>query len=909
MPLREAPQTYEGFVAVRKQELQELLSSGPLLNTYYIDLQNRINKATQVIRERGLQPDVLSQIIPEVEPSPWSYDDVDTIIRTLHFYAGDMKVEESNYDILEVLLQKSNSRVLTRDRSFRVLFPEFPLSMEFFLLPKNTQNRLVLKGIRKSNETLNDTELRLLNYLEIVDYQGAAAFRELPSGEPSLKRDLVLKSFQALQDLAVVVPYNLAIDEDTVSAHTDGDILGTGVPWSFEAVSMLTKKLADPMTGESEDVMKSPGEWIEENFNLELVVTPLALLLSNHYFLRYRNPESGGVIVLMGDSDRGGVLLETDIVLEVDLYADILSILPTGIDKETGQRITPQKAFRMIFQIAAPEGEPEAIIWKGQLWRQPEMPAPWFRISSSLGGTTKDNFQIDNAVSLVFSRDLNTTVRQRRSTQGLPNLYGFDIRNTSPFRIPTPAPQRIREGFTGSEVMEAFNSKSVLLMSLFETDATFLLKHPNIPEVEERLVLRNETYNKRFVALWFDDSGSQPVFLPSKLGWNRFWIMQVPIYSFDQIMFHNAMAGGWMYRTPGEIRTARPWAFGNIELELSPNYAVKVLLHHFRLLGQLVRTWMEVIVLHAQKIRSGTLSQQELDDVVDEALVHMQGIEEAFQVITETTKSVSSSKTAPVSTTLLRTLFMRAVTVKAENDWKLARQMTPIIDERLERLKRRVKEAPARVSEIDREMREFSPLFETSSLQRLKIEKQEAQALVNAYEDTIEDIHREFEETFLSDAERRRKKDAAIIQRFWRMIDSGKKTQFFAAELEEARGGVDRYSGEIVVIPQTEKWENRILTLLPAAGSVLPLEELTPVSVQYFLSGKKLAHALYTDLYYTYKTSQQLLSSDSTLSPEEKEKLQTNLFVVNKLTTGTGISLTALQHSKAKPLSSSSSSE
>jgi hypothetical protein len=75
--------------------------------------------------------------------------------------------------------------------------------------------------------------------------------------------------------------------------------------------------------------------------------------------------------------------------------------------------------------------------------------------------------------------------------------------------------------------------------------------------------------------------------------------------------------------------------------------------------------------------------------------------------------------------------------------------------------------------------------------------------------------------------------------------------------------------------------------------------DVEPVGMQIKMSGQDLAFLLHNDVLSKYIESAQILQ-DPAVDSSTRRLAQDNLFVLNQLTLGTGLSPAVLQHSKAE---------
>lgn len=872
--------TYEELVTKRNRFAKELILEGPLMRAFRFDMHYRMLKAREMVERGELEEKDVAQFLTRVEPDRWSFEDEDSSLASFRLYVGDVKVRQQYYDALESLLQGA-AKMIPQQREFQVMYPQHPLSMAFFFLTTG-QARMILSMVKRGNKTLTDLELRILQFLDTVDLSTSVTLAAL-GRDPAKRREAVLRTFQIMQELRFEKPFHFVVDEPLADPRDEsGYVVGVAVPLSEAAVEREREKHPD------EVILKSPGKILQENLNPS-TFQGLVLLLNEGYFLRYDQPETD-VVHLFTQSELGSVFPDTAPILIVTLFADLLNILPPGYDQVTHRKVLGQAAFEVVFPALE-----EPLRWRGRVWRQPELITPWYRVPSSIGATNDPNLNVDNLVTLVFSRDITYSSTVRTFSIPYPTMVSFDVRNHSSQRVQVPLSSR--ENFLAQSLLRGFAKQSIVMSSFFRIQGDFVLQRPGVPTAYQEVNLRTSQNESRFTVLWSDDVGSQPIFLPSKLGWNRFWLTNIHYFPFSEIMAYNESQGRYVFHTAEEYTSARQWSNGNVELEIAPHYAVHVMAEMIHQIGDVVREWMKTVVDLTKQPRPPAGKQ--LDDLIDEIITHRQGIREAKRIVANTAEHHTRSRGSVLAPTLLRTRFERSITQEVREAYREAKSAFPLAVERYRKFNDLIRRAPQRIAEIERELSQFSPFQDNSTIAALRQELQEVKTLVSSNHETLEDIHNEIADSMTAYAEFKRMEDYEIVRNYWKTIDDGTRPTFFLAELEELRGGIAEYHGEFVAVPQQSDWENGILALVPAEGSVLPLDKITLVSMQLFMSGQNLANHMHTDLVHKFLLAKQTLENPTT-PPEVRERVEQSIFVVNKLSQGTGLAFESLQHARAE---------
>lgn len=899
--------SYKELAIKRDRYVKEIILQGPLFRAFRFDMFNRTLKANYLVQTGQLREEEVNKFLTQVAPDRWSDLDGHSKLGSFSLYVGDVKVKWEVYNATESLLQKSTSPLLEGELPEGVVDARFPRSMKFFML-NTTAAYSVLENIREVNATLTDLEFRILRYLDTVDYSASSTLRNL-DGTPVARREAVLRSFQVVEELRFEAPFNHIMGESVATPHSeDGYVVGMAVPLSEATVEREKEKHPN------EVLIKSPGEILQENLQPSIFQT-LVLLLNEKYVLRYDNPPVK-IVHLFTQPELGSVLPATARVLTVTLFADILNILPPGFDERWNRKVLGQEAFQAVFL-----GMEIPAVWKGRVWRQPEMIAPWYRVPSSIGATKDPNLALENLITLVFSRELTYGPHVPVNRVPYPYLLSFDVRSYSATRVERPLLAQ-EEGFEGQSMLKGFRRESIIMSYPFRIEGKFVLQRPGLPSSIQEVTLRTASMEVKFVALWSDDirkapdskslpegitvnkyneALKQPIFLPSKFGMNRFWLSNILYYPLHELMSYDQSAARYVFLSESQYASARPWVNGNVELEISPGYAAKAISKAIEQIGLIVRTWMQAVVAFTEEAvtLSPAADGKKLDELIDEIITHRQGIKEAKRIVRNTADQQSRGTRSVTSATLLKEAFSSVLIPQVKESYRKAKAALPLATERFEKLNSLITKAKQRITEIEGELAHFSPLQDTSTRIALRQELQEARAFLNTHQDTLEDIHHEIENNLFEYAKLKRMQDREAVQKFWKSVDDGSRPRVFRRELELLRGGIGAYHGDIVAVPQQEDWENGVLTLVPAEGSVLPMEELTLVSMQMLMSGRDLASLMHTDLLYKFLVAKDTLT-DPLVSQEVRERVEQSIFVVNTLAQGTGLAFESLQHARAE---------
>jgi hypothetical protein len=787
-----------------------------------------------------------------------------------------------------------------------------PAFFLFFSLREDKQAKTVLQRIRKRVERLpvsqqpGREELNLLEFLELVNYEHSGALEEIPHENPKARRDAVLRTYIARHHLQRDRPFNIFLTERAVSGQSERDnVLAVLTPWS-------------PLRAEKGDE-KGVLSFTRRYFS-EPLVTALTVLLNHSYVLRYRQPDPS-VLALFLEEGRQYVLYPDDVVMEVDVSADILALLPDGYDRPTQQAVAPQLAFRLQFEQQS-TGSRQLPAWVGHVTRQSEVPSAWIGPISSFADSLHPMAQVSNALLFSFTVDQTLTAypdllaNLTPETQLTPQLLYFDSRAYSTQRNVQLDDAQLEETgrsvlAPGARLLQAFGWRSLLMLPPLIIPATFLVGARALGQgagIPLSLNLRTSTGNRRYVAMWKDDHNSQTQ-LPSKSRWNRYWIFPILLYHLTDIMSRDSQTGQWEYRSVAQYRQMRPLFKAAVELEINQDAALLALKVAARVLGRLVALWMKstVDVVNSMRSESSTGSVRFLRLRL-RALEMIDFVNEADRILHSTIEALQDT----ISPETLMNSYLKRISEKLEDSYEDALSQNHHLQ----------------VSDAERE----ALLQRMSQLQSSSAAGTRSQARFLNREDSVAKARSRFKDALFHLTSAAHATNKMSIEHYWKDVEAdiypesqlilqglrqGTVTdsehlsllrqyrgqtappEVAAKFTEAALLSKRKYVGNFMAVPREESWRSGVLAVLPFGNSPTPVFDVEPVGMQIKMSGQDLAFLLHNDVLSKYIESAQILQ-DPAVDSSTRRLAQDNLFVLNQLTLGTGLSPAVLQHSKAE---------